>query len=150
MGCLFCQLTKRPHRKLSRAIENYAKTVHEDVQVVLKGQKVISDKIDTNFEEFRQDARSRLSKEESKQEGMGLVRLGERMLTLFPTILEKSRAKLLGWISSVECESNHRAAIRLRQEGTGLWFTEGIEFEKWENGSTPLLWLYGLGIYSLL
>lgn len=52
--------------------------------------------------------------------------------------------KILRWLSSIDPESNHKAAQGLRQVGTGGWLTAGKIYQDWFNAAGSFLWLYGL------
>lgn len=48
------------------------------------------------------------------------------------------------WLSASDPTKNLREALKLRHEGTGLWFLQGKEFEEWKSGARRSLWLRGI------
>ncbi|KAG0636034.1 hypothetical protein HOY80DRAFT_1055478 [Tuber brumale] len=52
--------------------------------------------------------------------------------------------RIQNWLSPADTRSNHLAARKLCQYGTGRWFTEGKEFQDWLKGVKSFLWLHGI------
>ncbi|PWW74655.1 hypothetical protein C7212DRAFT_282955 [Tuber magnatum] len=52
--------------------------------------------------------------------------------------------RIRDWLSLADPQSNHLAARKLYQYGTGRWFTEGKEFQDWLKADKSFLWLYGI------
>ncbi|CUS07291.1 unnamed protein product [Tuber aestivum] len=48
------------------------------------------------------------------------------------------------WLSPADPQSNHLAARKLCQYGTGRWFTERKEFQDWLKAGKSFLWLHGI------
>jgi hypothetical protein len=48
------------------------------------------------------------------------------------------------WLSPPDPSTNYNNALKLRQEGTGIWFLESNSFEKWKNQEHSFLWLHGI------
>ena len=63
---------------------------------------------------------------------------------------EKSRAlsteerDLMKWLSPLEFFSKQNDALNRRQEGTGQWLLESIEFRSWLNTARRVLWCPGI------
>ena len=63
---------------------------------------------------------------------------------------EKSRAlsteerDLMKWLSPLEFFSKQKDALSRRQEGTGRWLLESIEFRSWLNTARRVLWCPGI------
>jgi hypothetical protein len=49
--------------------------------------------------------------------------------------------KLLGDIDARKWQDSN---IRLRQPGTGIWFTDGAEFNSWLSTNESKLWINGI------
>ena len=62
---------------------------------------------------------------------------------------DEERQKILGFLGSADPKKNQETAIKLRQPGTGIWFTDGKEFKDWYSTKTAKLWLYGIRKCSL-
>jgi hypothetical protein len=56
----------------------------------------------------------------------------------------KERKRMLDTISSFDPSSHQNIAVKLRQPGTGVWFTEGHQFKHWLATPNAKLWLYGI------
>ncbi len=61
----------------------------------------------------------------------------------------RKRAEVLTWLYSVDYESRHVDIQSRRMEGTGTWFLETPEFEKWLAGKSIPRLLWGKGIRKL-
>jgi hypothetical protein len=56
----------------------------------------------------------------------------------------KQRKNILESLGSSDPNYYQETTIKLRQPGTGVWFTEGLQFKEWLNGKNAKLWLYGI------
>jgi len=54
---------------------------------------------------------------------------------------------LATWLSPPDPFINYNTASDARYGGTGVWFTESSEFNKWKE-SASLLWVYGKRTFS--
>ena len=57
---------------------------------------------------------------------------------------DKERCKILEFFGTVDPAKNHHTAVKLRQPGTGVWFTDGQDFMNWVGTRNARLWLYGI------
>lgn len=57
---------------------------------------------------------------------------------------EQRREKIERWLSPPDPSTNYNKALQQRQEGTGIWFLQSGEFEKWKTQRNSFLWLYGI------
>jgi hypothetical protein len=57
---------------------------------------------------------------------------------------DKERQKILDFLGLVDPKKYQETGVRLRQPGTGTWFTEGQEFNDWYSTKHAKLWLYGI------
>ncbi|KAF7890788.1 uncharacterized protein EAF01_010597 [Botrytis porri] len=67
------------------------------------------------------------------------ARVEWRRLTTDESLREK--LNLLGTIDVMKWQNSN---VRLRQPGTGVWFTESKEFEDWASTDNSKLWIYGI------
>jgi len=51
---------------------------------------------------------------------------------------------MLNAIAPYDPSKHQEIAIKLRQPGTGVWFTEGPEFRNWLDTPNAKMWLYGI------
>ena len=51
---------------------------------------------------------------------------------------------ILDFMTSVDPEADQVKYIHMKQDMTGLWFTEGEEFKNWTNTKKATLWLCGI------
>ncbi|KAL1615362.1 hypothetical protein SLS56_011844, partial [Neofusicoccum ribis] len=58
--------------------------------------------------------------------------------------LSKERQKILDNFSELHPEHSFHKHLGLRQDGSGLWFINGSEFEKFVDSPNSQLWLYGI------
>ncbi|KAF5857290.1 hypothetical protein ETB97_005974 [Aspergillus alliaceus] len=58
--------------------------------------------------------------------------------------LDTQRAKVKAWLSAPDPSTNHNAAHRKRQKGTGEWFLQSKEFMRWRADPSSTLWLHGI------
>ncbi|KAF7888034.1 uncharacterized protein EAF02_002575 [Botrytis sinoallii] len=69
------------------------------------------------------------------------------------SMLNQKQKKIIEWIAPYDPSQRHQeVATKLRQPGTGQWFTKGDQFKSWFNEKVSKLWLYGIrkhSIYSL-
>ncbi|KAF7902945.1 hypothetical protein EAF00_002847 [Botryotinia globosa] len=61
------------------------------------------------------------------------------------SLLNQKQKKIIEWIAPYDPSQRHQEiATKLRQPGTGQWFTKGDEFKCWLNEKASKLWLYGI------
>ncbi len=53
-------------------------------------------------------------------------------------------AEVLRWLSAANPASNHEAARNLCHEDTGRWLIHDVDYLKWRDDASPLVWLYGI------
>ena len=70
--------------------------------------------------------------------------LQQRRQTEIRITINVERQKALDSIGPIEPYKIHEMGLKLRHPETGLWFTEGDEFNTWLNTSGAKLWLYGI------
>ncbi|KAJ4286967.1 hypothetical protein N0V90_012847 [Kalmusia sp. IMI 367209] len=58
--------------------------------------------------------------------------------------LEQQQTKISQWLSPPDPSTNYNAALRQRQEGTGLWLLQNPSFAKWKTQKNSFLWLHGI------
>jgi len=59
-------------------------------------------------------------------------------------LIGNERKKILDTIGPFDPSAHQNIAIKLRQPGTGVWFTEGPQFKHWLETTNGKLWLYGI------
>lgn len=86
-------------------------------------------------------ALTRTIKEDVAKLGDGLadIQIEQRMLAV-----GEKKQRLKAWLSSPDPSSNHNAACKLRQKGTGDWILKSDKFEEWKTTPKSFLWLYGI------
>ncbi|KAJ5957538.1 hypothetical protein N7501_011817 [Penicillium viridicatum] len=52
--------------------------------------------------------------------------------------------KIKEWLSAPDPSTNLIEALQKRQEGTGVWFLQGQQFQEWEGSVSGCLWLHGI------
>jgi hypothetical protein len=52
---------------------------------------------------------------------------------------------MLDFLSTVDARKWQDSSIRLRQPGTGIWFTDEQVFKSWLAADESKLWVYGIG-----
>ena len=57
-------------------------------------------------------------------------------------IQDDERLRMLEWLSSVKVSNNHIRALQQREPGTGAWFLQSEEFNRWKTSSQSFAWLY--------
>jgi len=64
--------------------------------------------------------------------------------------LDDHRKKILEWLcpTTIDPLQNQESAVILRQPGTGVWFTDSLEFQEWKLKNNAKLWLHGIRMYS--
>ncbi|KAF7943800.1 uncharacterized protein EAE97_005870 [Botrytis byssoidea] len=61
------------------------------------------------------------------------------------SMLNQKQKKIIEWIAPYDPSQRHQEiATKLRQPGTGQWFTKGDQFKSWLNEKASKLWLYGI------
>jgi hypothetical protein len=58
--------------------------------------------------------------------------------------LDEERLKMLRDLGDVNPRKWQDSNIRLRQPGTGVWFTDGPEFKSWLSTDESKLWINGI------
>lgn len=48
------------------------------------------------------------------------------------------------WLSAPDPSTNYANALERRHEGTGLWFIQGEDLERWKRQPNSFLWLHGI------
>ena len=64
--------------------------------------------------------------------------------TLTDYLPGSKKRRILDIIGPFDPSGHQNIAIKLRQPGTGVWFTEGLQFKNWLETSNSKLWLYGI------
>jgi len=59
-------------------------------------------------------------------------------------LIGSERKIILDTFGSFDPSGHQKIAIKLRQPGTGVWFTEGSPFRRWIETPNAKLWLYGI------
>ncbi|TVY23573.1 Ankyrin repeat and protein kinase domain-containing protein [Lachnellula hyalina] len=59
-------------------------------------------------------------------------------------IIGEERLQMLNFLSNIEAQKWQDSNIRLRQPGTGIWFTDGPEFKTWRSEANTKLWINGI------
>jgi hypothetical protein len=59
---------------------------------------------------------------------------------------EQSIQKVNEWLSPADVDANHKAAGKLRHEGTGKWFLKSDEFKNWLSSEDAFLWVNAIGM----
>jgi hypothetical protein len=57
---------------------------------------------------------------------------------------DKERKEMLSVIAPHDPSKHQETALKLRQPGTGVWFTEGPHFKSWLETPNAKMWLYGI------
>lgn len=47
-------------------------------------------------------------------------------------------------MSPVDAQLWQKSNIKLRQPGSGIWFTDGLDFQEWLSSKRPKLWVHGI------
>jgi hypothetical protein len=63
--------------------------------------------------------------------------------------LDLDRAELVQWLKSHDPYTNHLAAQRKKQTHTGSWFLRGEQYNEWQCGAIPLLWISGSRMFRV-
>ena len=59
-------------------------------------------------------------------------------------VIDESLKKKLNLLSTIDVGRWQNSTVSLRQPGTGVWFTEGKEFQSWASTNNSKLWVYGI------
>ncbi|KAH6716392.1 hypothetical protein BKA61DRAFT_342569 [Leptodontidium sp. MPI-SDFR-AT-0119] len=59
-------------------------------------------------------------------------------------VMDDKRHKMLQLLGTISARKWQDSNIRLRQPGTGIWFTEGKEFTEWLSHERSKLWINGI------
>ena len=54
------------------------------------------------------------------------------------------KIEMLNWLSPLTFETKQQDMLSRREEGTGLWFLESIEFQNWIASDSSILWCPGI------
>ena len=54
------------------------------------------------------------------------------------------RLKMLQWLSIMDPSIYHNRAFKLREAGTGQWFLQSEDYNRWRSQSKGLAWLHGI------
>lgn len=57
---------------------------------------------------------------------------------------DESLRKKLNLLGTIDVMKWQNSNIRLRQPGTGVWFTESRDFKNWASADNSNLWVYGI------
>ncbi|TEY66759.1 hypothetical protein BOTCAL_0133g00170 [Botryotinia calthae] len=61
------------------------------------------------------------------------------------SMLNQNHRKIIEWVAPYDPSQRHQEiATKLRQSGTGQWFTKGDQFKSWLDEKASKLWLYGI------
>jgi hypothetical protein len=52
--------------------------------------------------------------------------------------------RILNWLKGSDPSTNFNAARKKHETGTGDWLLQLKDFQSWETGCAPILWLYGI------
>lgn len=162
------------HRTLSKAIEDYLRQnldesrkeqqliishvqdtgdkvqeIGRNTKLLLGEQQVLAKRTrDTNdnLEQLCRDTKRRISNEEEirRSNSIHFGILNFLLLTKVEEEDKKRRDDILQWLPYIDYRSNHHAACGLQQPGTGVWFTEGEDFKRWQDIAGSTLWLHGI------
>ena len=103
----------------------------------------VSAEVDIAEKEEAHDGRERAAKERRAQASRwDKTEVAHQKLETF--FDEQSMRRIDQWLNPVNHDSNHEAAIKLRQQSTGNWFLEGDAFKKWLNTTNSFLWLHAI------
>jgi ankyrin repeat domain-containing protein 50 len=61
--------------------------------------------------------------------------------------LDDNREAILRWFFITDPSTNHNAACKKCQPGSGRWVFERPEFKQWQATGNSLLWLHGMREY---
>lgn len=57
---------------------------------------------------------------------------------------DQNIAKVNQWLSPVDVDLNHTAAMKLRHSGTGRWFLQSSDFSDWLDSDNAFLWIHAI------
>ena len=58
--------------------------------------------------------------------------------------IDDERQRILEYVGKVDPRVNQATGLKLRQPGTGVWFTDSVEFKNWLSTENAKLWLFGI------
>ena len=58
--------------------------------------------------------------------------------------IDAERKRILEYVGKIDPKANQATGLKLRQPGTGTWFTDGPEFRNWLSTNNAKLWLFGI------
>lgn len=73
------------------------------------------------------------------------MEMREELVRQRKATLDKGRRKILNSFGTIDPGQYQQKFIKLRQPGTGIWFTDGSEFKQWMGSRNGKLWLCGIG-----
>jgi hypothetical protein len=59
-------------------------------------------------------------------------------------VFTQKHGEIYRWLSPSDPSTNFNKALQQRQEGTGLWFLQSSQFQKWQTERQSFLWLHGI------
>jgi hypothetical protein len=59
----------------------------------------------------------------------------------------EERRKMLDFLGKIDFRKWQDSNIRLRQPGTGVWFTDGADFRTWLSTDESKLWVNGIRMF---
>ena len=62
---------------------------------------------------------------------------------------DEKRQKMLDFIGTLDARKWQDLNIKLRQPGTGAWFTDGDKFNNWVSQDHSKLWIFGIGKFAM-
>jgi hypothetical protein len=144
------------HSILTTAIEQYVKSLQEDVQNITEVVSENGKRLMEVDDSLRQAKRWQI------QTGVSLAKLDERVVasdeadqlrhadikrtilhTSFTQKEEQTRNEILVWLAHTDPNTNHNDACEKRDDDTGLWFLNGDIYKQWQQIPQSFLWLHG-------
>jgi hypothetical protein len=58
--------------------------------------------------------------------------------------LDTDREAIIQWLSSTDPSTNHQAACKKAQPGTGKWLLDHKDFQHWRSTPNSRLWVHGI------
>jgi hypothetical protein len=81
---------------------------------------------------------------QQKAQGKGIAEIRENLAEQTLSLLSSERRRMLDTIGPYDPSGHQNIAVKLRQPGTGVWFTEGPQFKTWLGTRNAKMWLYGI------
>ncbi|KAL8957635.1 MAG: hypothetical protein Q9193_005145 [Seirophora villosa] len=60
------------------------------------------------------------------------------------SVQNDEQMRMLQWLSNHDPSISHNRAVQKKQQGSGQWFLDSIEFAQWRSSSHSVAWLYGI------